>query len=203
MNAALPSACYDESVTLKQSPSTTTAAGITVHLWDQDTPDDDPDPPTRALGYRGRLRNVDGNLVSFYLPNDYATSYAWEVNNALTKPPSAPLAGTFLYKRNSASGQKLIKGIEDPSNDDVVVDRYISDRNEAESYACRTWGKAVGAEGRTRGKLNGSGVNMGTSAFGSTTGLDTEHSGEFNRDIQQLMNFYNALLDAFVIPRNP
>jgi alpha-tubulin suppressor-like RCC1 family protein len=197
LNAALPAACYDEDPNLKQAASTTTAAGVTIHLWDQETPDDDSDPPTRAMAYRSRLKNVGGNLISFYLPRDYATSYAWELNNALTKPPAAPLSGPFLYKRDFTSGQKLIKGIDDPGTGEVAVDHYITDPNEAEPYACRTWGKAVGAESRTHGKLNGSGVNLDASF-----NLDQEHSGEFNREIQTLVPFYRELLRQLNIPQN-
>lgn len=200
---------YDEDPNLQPNPGTKTAAALTVHLWDPNTtPDDDPDPPTRSLAYRGRLvNNITGNLISFYLPEDYATSYGWELNNVLTKPPTDPPPGNrpeyglfntnFGYNRAAPAGQKLAKyGF-------ASLDHYLTDPNEAEPYACRTWAKAVGAEGRTRGRLNGEGINLGTPAFGGAKGLDTEHSGEFNRDIQKLVDFYNALLDAFVIPRNP
>jgi hypothetical protein len=206
LHAAIPAACYDEDPNLKPTPTTQSTAGVTVHLWDPDTtPDDDPDFTTRALAYRGRLKNVKGNLINFYLPEDYATSYAWELNNVLTKPPSDPgnrpeygLFNTnFGYDRAAPSGQKLAKfGL-------ASVDHYLTDPNEAEPFACRTWAKAVGAEGKTRGALNGAGLNMGTPAFGGTKGLDTEHSGEFNRSIQEVADFYNALLDALIIPRNP
>jgi len=82
------------------------------------------------------------------------------------------------------------------------IDHYIFDPNEADPYACRTWAKAVGAEGRTHGKLSGAGINLGTPEFGGAKGLDTEHSGEFDRNIQQLETFYNAVLDQLRIPRN-
>jgi hypothetical protein len=167
----------------------------TVNLWDQDTPDDDPDPPTRALAYRGRLKGVSGNLVNFYLPEDYATSYAWELNNDLTKPADAPLVGPFLYKRSNPSAQKLIKGWEEPGT--IIVDHYLTDPNEAEPFACRTWAKAVGAESRTSGSVDTS-VNLDASF-----NFDQEHSAEFNGRIQKLTEFYNTLLDKFGIPRNP
>ncbi len=203
LNAALPAACYDESSSLKQNATTTTAAGLTVHLWDQDTPDDDADQFTRALAYRSRLKNVSGTLVTFYLADDYATSFAWELNNALTKPPSAPLAGPFFYKRNFPSGHKLIKSFEDPSNDDAEIDHYITDRNEAEPYACRTWAKAVGAESRTNGPFARK-IDLNSNNFspGSVGGFSKEHSAEFDRDVQPLTPFFRELLRQLAIPQN-
>jgi hypothetical protein len=204
LNAAVPASCYDEDERLKQSPATVTVAGLPVYLWNQETPDDDPDPTTKALAYRGRLKNVAGNLVSFFLPDDYATSFAWELNNALTKPPGASLAGRFLYRRDFPSGQKLIKGIEDPGSGDVVADYYISDRNEAEPYACRTWAKAVGAEPRTVGPFSKE-INLSSQTFspGRTGGFSKEHSAEFGYDIQALNSFYTELLSQLNSPQNP
>jgi hypothetical protein len=34
------------------------------------------DSAVRAVAYRGQLKNVGGNLVYFFLPEDYATSFA-------------------------------------------------------------------------------------------------------------------------------
>jgi len=204
LNAALPASCYDEDENLKQAPASVTVAGLPVHLWNQVTPEDDPDIATRALAYRGRLRNVRSNLISFYLPDDYATSFAWELNNALTKPPGASLSGPFLYKRDLPSGKKLIKGIEDPSTGDIVVDRYIVDPYEAQPYACRTWGKAVGAEGRISGRVSTT-VDLSSDTFSPSGvgGFSREHSAEFNFDIQKLRPFYTELLTQLSIPQNP
>jgi len=203
LNAALPASSYDERDSLQQPPATVTVSGIPFHLWAQQTPDDDPDPATRALAYRGRLKSVTGDLVSFYLPDDYATSFAWELNNALTKPPGGSLAGRFLYRRDFASGRKLIKGMEDPSSGDVVVDYYIVDPNEAEPYACRTWSKAVGAEGRTSGPIRRS-IDLSSDVFSpsGSGGFSKEHSAEFNYDIQKVQRFYTELLTQLNIAQN-
>jgi hypothetical protein len=197
LNAAIPAACYDDRSDLQPAPMMKMAGPLGVHLWDaQTTPDDDPDPLTRRLAYRGRLMNVSGNLVSFFLPNDFATSYAWELNNVLTKPPLGLeeddrrefglFSSGFDYIRSAPPGQKLTKG-----------GNTLTDPDEAEPFACRTWAKAVGAEPNTRGKLSGEGVNMGTPAFGGSNGLDTEHSGEFDRAIQAATPFYKELLNQF------
>lgn len=209
LNAAIPAASYDPSAALQPAPTLQTANLLRIHLWDANTtPDDDPDPATRSLAYRGRLRNVPGNLVSFYLPVDFATSYAWELNNVLTKPPLSnedrPEYGLFCrafnYDRGAAPGHKLVKlGL-------TSSDHFLTDPNEAQPYACRTWAKAVGAEGRTRGKLEGEGVNLGSESFspsGRTDGFGQEHSAEFNFSIQNLEAFYRELLRQLDIDQNP
>jgi hypothetical protein len=208
LHAAIPAACYDTSTSLPPSPTTTTAGVLgTVHLWDVSTPDDDPDSATQNLAYRGRLAHVSGNLTSFYLPQDYATSYAWEVNNVLAKPPVYPfgpdsedgfLVTDFEYIRGATSGHKLYKGDAGLS----VVYYYLTDRDEADSYACRTWAKAVGAEGNTAGAITGK-VDLSSTTFGSPNGFGVEHSAEFNRNIQQLKAFYSQLLESLQIQPNP
>src|SRR5207253_2804236 len=55
LNAAIPAACYDDDPQLQPAPTMKTASLLGVHLWDpHTTPDDDPDPATRAVAYRGR-----------------------------------------------------------------------------------------------------------------------------------------------------
>jgi hypothetical protein len=160
-------------------------------MWDNLTPDDDPDPPTRALAYRGRLKTATApNLVSFFLPRDFAVSYAWEINNDQTKPPGGAFVKHFAYKRDNPTRQKLYKYTG------VSLDYFLTDPNEAQPYACRTWAKAVGAEERTAGAVDGK-VNLD-----ADFNFDQEHSAEFNFNIQKLTDFYNTLLDRLRIPRN-
>ncbi|MDR3402238.1 MAG: hypothetical protein P4L99_07040 [Chthoniobacter sp.] len=215
LNAAIPAACYDERPDIAQAPTSLQVnllgANLIVNLWDQNTPDDDPDAPTRALAYRSRLKNVSGKLVSFYLPQDYATSYAWELNNALTKSPGR-IPSLFYYLREFPSEKKLLKALSDafglarfdPSTGSPLVDHYLVDPNEAEPFDCRTWAKAVGAESRTAGPFAAS-VDLSADTFspGATGGFGTEHSAEFDRNIQQLTPFYRELLRQLNIPQNP
>jgi hypothetical protein len=201
LNAAIPAACYDDDPALQPMPTTKTAGPLGVHLWERDTsPDDDPDPATRAVAYRGRLKTVAGNLISFYLPEDYATSYAWELNNVLTKPPTGDeqrpeygmLDASFTYEREATAGQKLAK-----RSFLGGIDHYLTDPDEAEPFACRTWAKAVGAEGNTRGRLSDSAIDLGGipfSAPGRSDGFGQEHSGEFDLDIRRTATFFRELL---------
>jgi hypothetical protein len=118
MQAAVPAACYDEDEErIRQTTQYVHHAGpLFFTIWDSPTPDNDADSTTRNLAYRGTLKNVGGNLINFYLPQDYATSFAWEINNDQTKPPmyqgetaNASLCFNFEYNPNGQPAKKLWK----------------------------------------------------------------------------------------------
>ena len=205
MQAAVPAACYDEREALRQTQIATHIVELsfwgnqlpvgTVAVWDEESPDDDPDPTTRNLAYRAMLKDIGRNCnpINFYLPADNATSYAWEINNDVTKPPGE-MSANFRYRRENPNGEKLYKY---GANHNEIVDYYLNDRYEAVSFACRTWGKAVGAEERTEGAIpSANRVNLGGADFQLPTespgaGFGDEHSGQFNFNIQQLKPFYD------------
>lgn len=211
MQAAVPAACYDDRTIINQTQITTHSVSFgvihvtNITVWDEESPDDDPDSATRNLAYRGMLNNIgqNCNLINFYLEADQATSYAWEINNDTTKP-SGPLAGHFRYNRSNPNGQKLYKDYGGGIYDYMWLSRY-----ESMSFACRTWGKAVGAEGRTEGAIPASSkVNLGSATFqlpgeSQGSGFGDEHSGQFNDSIQYLKLFYDTLLDKLQVERNP
>jgi len=207
MQAAVPSACYDERELLKQADPVTHKTKFlgplkSVTVWTTLTPDDDPDPQTLALAYRGLLGDIgrNTNIINFYLPNDNATAYAWEINNEVTKPPGGFMTGHFRYVRTNPSGQKLYK---DYGGGLHVYDWFC--RYDSVSFACRTWAKAVGAERRTRGSVQ-SDVDLGNSAFElpgvQSSGFGDRHSGQFEANFQNLKPFYDALLDELRLSRN-
>jgi len=72
------------------------------------------------------------------------------------------------------------------------------------AFACRTWGKAVGAWGATEGAIDlGNKIDLSDPLVGGgSKGFDKEHSAEFDRAIQMLKPFYNALLDELEVERN-
>lgn len=201
MQPAVPAACYDEREVLKQTSTYDHSfLGQDVTMWDEASPDDDPDDATRNLAYRGMLKDIgqNGNLILFYLPNDSATSNAWELNNDLTKP-SGTLSGYFRYNRNAQPGQKLYK--DDGAG---LHDHLWLSRSESATYACRTWGKAAGAEFRTQGAIAAANrVDLSSPTFalpGETEpGFGDEHSGQFTARIQQLKPFYDELMSRLDI----
>jgi hypothetical protein len=175
LHAAVPASCYDENSQLQQSPTSRTYAIGNVPLWNTRTPDDDEGSITRGLAYRGRLRTVSGNLVNFYLDNDRATVYAWELNNAL-KPDSG-----FFYSRNEVDGSRIWKN-------ESGIRRALEESYEAMPYADQSWSKCVGADSRTGGAIT-SHVDL-NAAFA----FQDEHSAEFNLSIQRVQPFYRELL---------
>ena len=196
LQAAVPAACYDDSESIRQ---VTQYQNYGFTMWDADSPDDDPDSLTRSLAYRGRFRNVSGNLVNFFLPLDYATFIPWEIDNDQSKPPDGQWVTNFGYLRTAASGQKLYKyqGVE--------LDHYLRDPYEAMPYACRSWGKTAGAFGATAGSIASS-VDLSNSTYQlpgqQESGFGDQHSGEFNASIQQLKPFYDTLMDKLRVQRN-
>jgi pimeloyl-ACP methyl ester carboxylesterase len=190
MQAAVAAAAYDDDEGRIRQTNTDTHYGVT--MWDTYTPDDDPDPATRALAYRGCFTNVSGNLISFFLENDYATFAPWEFNNRVKKPPSE-FVPNYIYNRSAASGQKLRKY----SNLGTTFEYYITNHHEAMAYACTSWGKAAGAWGATRGKI-GAWVDLSEEIYQlpneQRSGFGDEHSGQFNANIQSLKPFYDTLM---------
>lgn len=182
LHGAVPASCYDESTYLEQSQ---VPGAFGYRYWDTRTPDDDPDPATRVLAYRGRLSSgAAGNLTNMYLPQDAATTYAWEFNNRVFKPHSG-----FFYDSREVDGSKLWKN-------EFFIRRVLTDPEEAMPYADRSWSKVVGAEGRTAGVISAS-VNLASDEFslpGDTQGFGDDHSAEFDRSVQQVLAFYRELL---------
>ena len=203
MQAAVPAACYDEAEYVRQ---TLQYQHYGITMWESASPDDDPDPVTRALAYRGRFQNLNGNIISFFLPQDYATYIPWEINNDQTKPPSGLLVTNFGYARNAASGEKLYKFTG------AAFDHYITEPYESMPYASRSWGKAAGAFGPTETTIGTQGsidesIDLSSSAYqlpGENSGFGDEHSGQFNARIQHLQPFYDRLINTLGIgPPNP
>lgn len=211
MQAAVPASCYDSSHSIEETKSKSHYGST---MWDKVTPDSDSDPATRSLAYRGRFANVPRGtrLTSFYLPEDYATYAPFEYNNDQFKPEDGAFAGYYHYDPNAMSGQRLF------SYNDVVIgtvngipiyseelDEYLTDAYEAMSYACSTWGKALGARGGVMGRIDNE-VDLSHNLYrlpGKENGFGDQHSGQFNFCVQDLTPFYNVLLDTFRISRKP
>lgn len=213
MQSAVPSACYDDNEarvrqTLQQ---THTRYGKSFTMWDNVTPDGDSDTYTRECAYRGRfvhpnLQNV--NMVSFFLPPDYATYVPWEINNDQSKPENGGFAAEFHYYPNNQNGQKLYKFHTEITGDSrgivarEALDHYITDPYEAMPFACHTWGKAQGAQSTAMGVIR-SNIDLRDPAYHisgqSLPGFGDQHSGQFNATIQDLTAFYNHILKNFDI----
>ncbi|MBA4136603.1 MAG: hypothetical protein C0518_04725 [Opitutus sp.] len=181
LNAAVPAICYD------------TSGNVVQTSWGYVTPNDDPDSATVALSYQGRLANVSGNLVNFFLPADSALS-AWELNNDSPSGGRFPLLGAkphqwaegsletagYRYQRTASAGQKL-RVVR------VAGERILASPDEAMGFAVQAPSLTVGADGRTRGAID-DWVDM------TAYGFDSVHSAEFLFTIHQTRDFYGTLL---------
>ena len=192
LNAAVPATCYDGRSVLYQAPSSTPVpvAGwiVNIQLWNFPTIGDDLVTSVRALGYKERLKTVSGNLINFYLQDDEATSFAWELNNSHWKPVVQVDQGPFefpyqyFYEPNPPAGETRKMWVAPPA-------RVLTDAHEVMAMDDRSKTKAVGAEGRTDGSVNiALSVNLD-----AEYGFGKEHSAEFERDIQRLGAFYKRL----------
>jgi hypothetical protein len=177
LQAAVPAACFDRNSILQQEPQTRTYPIGSVNLWSARTPDDDEGAITRSLAYRGRLIATAVDAISFYLPEDRATVYAWEFNNAF-KPDNG-----FFYSRNEVDGQRLWKN-------ESGIRRSLADPYEAMPYADQAWSKCAGAESRTGGVIARS-IDLNASFR-----FKDNHSAEFEGSIQALQPFYSDLLNV-------
>jgi hypothetical protein len=188
LNAAVPAMCYDDNPAIRQAD------------WNFVTPNDDPDPGTKALAYIGQLKTINANVVNFFLEADSATRGAWNINNtgigAVTftsfKPQRYNLRTTgYDYNPNDAPGRRVFITFF------TAFGRYLIDPHESMAYACRSLTQTVNADGsQTNGSID-SRVDMSAYGFG------TEHSAEWNRKLHDTRAFYDQLLTEFRLPTLP
>jgi hypothetical protein len=188
LQAAVPATCYDGRNDLYQNPSQLIlpVGGLNIPflLWDFPMVGDDSVAAIRAMGYKEQIKNVSGNLVNFYLPDDEATSFAWEFNNSVDKPVAVPgphpIHYSYFYEPNPPAGATSKLWVAPPA-------RVMTEAHESMAMIDRSKTKAVGAEGRTQGSIDSS-INLDTEF-----GFGEEHSAEFERDIQRVGEFYKRL----------
>ena len=178
IDAAVPASCYDPDPNLQQSFG--------------NSPDNDIDPPTKALAYKDKLSSVSGRLFNFYLTSDDALE-KWVLNNSLFKPEliyeSPQGYHGYFYSPGSASGNKLrLEFVSSPG-------RPLSQMEESLAYASKSSTFAIGAEGSASGSI-AKNIDLSTSFEYENT-----HSGPWEFPIQKIMPFYDRLMDELDIQR--
>lgn len=168
LHAAVPAMCYDPDVDLYE--------------FNRVTPDDDPDPTIKGLGFSGKLAQTNGaNLINFFLPEDDALG-KWALNNATMKPMGDGFTGYRYVPQNVPAHRAYFSLGPD-------LYRYIRDQHEAMAFLTASRTKAVGADGRTAGSIDDQ-VDMDAAyGFGDT------HSAEFEWNYQRTHEFYWDLMD--------
>ena len=132
--------------------------------------------PDEYLIYPGTISSaINGKMVNFYNTNDFALNF-W-VANQLLKPD-----GTLGYT--------VLPGLET----ELFPSTVITDPREIMAFAARPRSYTIGAQPNVEGVIFTANQVDLTAQFGF---LDQywDHSGEFNRNIQQTGGFYGALLD--------
>jgi hypothetical protein len=199
LQAAVPATCYDGRPLLYQNP---VQGMLGAMYWDDTTPDDHPVEPVRQLTYKNRISETEANVINFYLETDKATKNAWEFNNAVLKPLRSGVIGwTDFYVFDQAKtvladvlSIKRVYKNGPPFGPQYIRPVYDKHENMALLNQSRT--KTAGADGRTDGAVDES-VNLGNAPHN----YEDEHSAEFTRCIHVLNDFYNSLLDEFIIER--
>jgi len=172
MQAAVPAHCYD--TTLPDYPPFVAAEAGS------------PTPDTYR-GYPGAISEaLRGQIVNFFNTNDYALatgailgkSVCWDGNELSYKPD------TLYYVTSGTNAWK--SGF--PS-------RLLTDPREIMSFAARPRSKAVGAQPGVGGVISTI-YEVDLTAQFNFRSDKTEHSAEFNWNIQALWPFYHTLLTS-------
>ena len=196
MEAAIPSGCYNDSVN-----------NYSRFLNAEAT---NPTPDTEGeLGYRLYIQPVLGNvgkIISFFNIDDYALATGttaflgwpfetnWEKNHVDFKPnrltSQNSTYGDYLFSANQPTGSQVSVGWNQDITGTYLSSRPVSDIHESMAFVARPRSKAGGTETHNA-SVFGSAVNLqALSGFG---GNSEDHSGQFNRRVQQLGSFYQRV----------
>jgi hypothetical protein len=136
--------------------------------------------PNTYLAYPGAINNaLNGSMVNFFNTNDYALNF-WVGNEFVNKPDGSLGYGVF-------PGLQVY----------LFPSTLITDPREIMAFAARPRSYAVGAQEGVEGVIFGTEVDL-TAQFGFEA-AQSDHSGQFNRSIQQVWNLYTALLNRMGI----
>jgi|GEM_PF-3643695 len=195
--AAAPAGCYDASTAVNSYSDFLNAEAS------MPTPDS-----TNDLGYRDYFNglNVSGSVVSFYNEVDYALktgtelgiNVSWEGNQLLSKPNQNLAGRTYAYDSGPPSGlfaigqRCFLRDIGPPFNQ-----RRLTDIHESMAFVARPRSEAAGASNAVAGSIT-SRYNVGPDTASNFRDDSTDHSGQFNRRIQQTQDYYSQLLSALL-----
>jgi hypothetical protein len=163
---------------------------VPAHCYDANAPlqpslvseeSEQPTPNTYLL-YPGAINNaINGAMVNFFNANDFALNF-W-INNE------------SLYKPDGSSGYYIVP----PLQPYRLLNTPITDPREIMAFVARPRSFAVGAQPDVQGVISEQGQVDLAAQFGF--GRESwDHSGEFNRSIQQMASFYRTLLNTLFPP---
>jgi pimeloyl-ACP methyl ester carboxylesterase len=189
MQAAVPAGCYNTNVNINNYDRFIRA----------EVNDPTPDYASLEKGYRGYLTGVSGNLVNFYNAVDFALvagSYfgievSWEKNQISYKPDDPLGSGYYNYNLFEPFGSRTyITFAFSPR-------RFVTDPHEVMSFVARPRSQAVGA-----GNYIGTPIDVGEGSTSAFSRERSDHSGQFNRNIQNLNPFYQQFVEQLRLTPN-
>ena len=191
MQAAVPAHCYD-----------TTVPGFQPFL---DAETSLTHTPNSYANYAAGITNaVRGRIVNFYNIVDYALATAtnnflginvsWEGNQTLFKP-----LVFFGYYYNVTNGTAILTTNQFNAGEGVIP-RTVTDPLELMPFVARPRSLAAGSQGGIGQNVNGGEIDLFSIGF-RDKGYD--HSGEFNRNIQDsvVQQFYPQLKSKLFPPQ--
>ena len=207
MEAAIPAGCFDASSGINSYGRFTNAEAS------EPTPDYHQAPNGELTkGYRGFLSsiysNVAAKVVNYHNSDDYALAtgykYGFEANwekNEIDYKPDGNLSTDWHYYYDPDTTDVNKRATQTST---FFAGRFVTDSYETKSFVARPRSKAVGAVEGVPGNPSPSGmvdVNLRTTFhFGRD---DFDHSGQFNRRIQQVDDLYQSVLDVVQPPPPP
>jgi len=197
MQAAVPAHCYDATVQNFQ-PFLDAESNIAP------TPNS---YSNYATGITNALRG-DGRIINFYNPIDFALATAtdnalgmnvsWEGNETLFKP-----LAFFGYGYISSNGVAFVTTNQFTAAFGItnLQARIVTDPLELMPFVARPRSLAAGAQSGVGQNVNGGELNLQTAVGFSDR--DYDHSGEFNRNIQDavIQQFYPNLISKLFPPQ--
>jgi len=207
MEAAVPAGCYDES-------GGNGSGGVNgyVRFWNKEASEPTPDyhqspGGENTNGYRGYLKgiesNVAGEVVNYHNYLDYALATGfkfggsletnWEANQDNYKPDGNP--GTNWQYLYDPTITPLSERAALQFN--LSVGRFVTHSYEIKSFVARSRSKAVGAvRGTIDNPLPSDAItsNRDLQDIYGFTDDDSDHSGQFNRNSQELFDLYSDIM---------
>ena len=145
-------------------------------------------------GYGGYFAGVQANVINMFNEVDFALATGtvvgfetnWEKNQIDYKPDDPPGIGQYYYGTYS-------QGSVSYTFDGTT--RLVNDIHESLAFVARTRTKAVGALAGVGGAVSQE-VNIGEGTPYNFSRSRSDHSAQFNRNIQQTHPFYQRVFDA-------
>ncbi|MFZ4774282.1 MAG: esterase/lipase family protein [Terrimicrobiaceae bacterium] len=210
MEAAVPAGCFDES-------GGNGIGGVNgyARFWNLEVTNPTPDyhqAPNgdQNNGYRGFLQviggNVAGDIVNYHNQRDFALATGtkffffeanWEKNQEDYKPDGSTTVihsgdWRYLYNSNATdlSQRARLENIQFINSSPVwALTRYVNNSFEVKSFIARPRSMAVGSTDASLENQPGIMRHVNLQDYGFD-GRESDHSGQFNRRIQELDALY-------------